>query len=434
MNKKNKFRYTERYKSHHDASRGLKNFFTVDSNKEDYLLDILHKESNGRRVVYVHVPFCNKICSFCPFHEPDVLKRSTYDTYVLDQIEKIKPYKFMSGKFDAINFGGGTPTSLKPSQLDKILKSLKREFSIEDNAEISIETTISELNDEMIDVFLQNKVNRLSIGVQTFRDDVRKSFNRRGTGDKVIETIKKVIEKGIKNTSVDLIYNYPNQTQEMLEYDLDIIKKLPIAGISFYSLNIHEKTPLDKQLTDLQRIKMSDTRNEFRLFSQIIDTLEPYGYKVLELTKLVRDNIDKYDYMNIRHNFGHCVPLGHGSGGNIGSYLYQNNYDVKDISEEVKISSKGRIVSDEYFIMDSLVYELQKGDVNLLDFFRKMNMDLMNFFSPIFEELENDKLIEIKNDGFTMTKEGLFWGNNIINEIIAFFLEHKVCKSSKKII
>ncbi len=416
-------RYTERYKSHHSASAGLKKAYKINVDKEEYLSNILTTKGRENRVLYIHVPFCNKICSFCPFNKPVGLKRSTYDDYIIEEINNIKDYEYLKKPFKAINFGGGTPTTLKPHQMDKVLKHIHKSFNIAENAEISLETTVSELTDEMIDVFIKNGVNRLSVGIQSFDDSIRKIYNRRGSGDFAIERLKKVIDSGIVNTSVDLIYNAPNQRIRQLEKDLEKIAKLDLAGISFYSLRLHPKTPLYNMLGEYDIIKMNDLENEKKFFVKILEYLKPYGYEVFELTKLIRNKIDKYEYVKVRHNEGECIPLGHGSGGNFGAYLYRNLDEHENISSNIKIKDTGIVVDEEYFILDKLIYEMQSGAVDFRKYSEKLGLDLKKTLSNLLQDLENDKLIIQNDNGFTMTNDGLFWGNNIINEIIQVFLK-----------
>ncbi len=94
--------FTERYKSHHDASRNLKSRYTSGTAGADYLPAVLTGEAQSRRVIYLHVPFCNKVCSFCPFHRPDELNRREYHRYLIDAIRKVRDYPYMRAPIDAI--------------------------------------------------------------------------------------------------------------------------------------------------------------------------------------------------------------------------------------------------------------------------------------------------------------------------------------------
>ena len=198
--------FSSRYKSHHDASRDLKKRYTSDTGGEEYLPAVLGGKPDSRRVIYLHVPFCNKICSFCPFHRPDELDRREYHRYLIEEMHKVQGYPYMKAPIDAVNFGGGTPTSLSPAQMKEVLSELKNSFSIAPGAEISVETSATGLSDEMIEVLSEGGVNRLSVGIQTFDDGARKLLGRRGSGEFAASRVAAAINAGIRNTSVDLIY------------------------------------------------------------------------------------------------------------------------------------------------------------------------------------------------------------------------------------
>ena len=410
--------YTVRYKSHHDASRALKERYTQVVDKEVYLQEILTRPAVSRRVVYLHVPFCNKVCSFCPFHRPDVLKRREYHEYIVKEIQRLAPLPYMDAPVDAINFGGGTPTALKPEQMRVILHALRENFQIAPHAEISVESSATELTDEMLDVLVEGGVNRLSIGIQSFQDDRRKMLGRRGSGEFAARRVENAIQAGIGNTGIDLLYNLPGQTEEELEKDLAMIRSLDLAGISFYSLMIHEKTPLASRLTEEQRKDMADLKKEYALFTKICEELAKDDYEPLELTKLVRQHRDRYDYMRIRHAGGSCIALGHGAGGNIEQYLYHNAVTVPILSEQIPISSRGRIVHPEYRILDQMIYDMQTSRVRLDVYSTRLKKDLRAVLSKSIDRMKEEGLLTDENGEIRMTMRGMFWGNNMIDEWI----------------
>lgn len=417
--------YTTRYKSHHDAARKLKELYTLDQPKDAYLRSILNGQAKSRRAIYIHVPFCNKVCSFCPFHRPDRLKRREYHKYLTEEIRRIREYPYMDAPIDAINFGGGTPTSLLPEQMRIILAELRQSFSIRENAEISVESSATELTDEMLGVLLEGGVNRLSIGIQTFQDKARKLLGRRGSGGQAAERVANAIRSGIRNTSIDLIYNYPGQSLEALKEDLSVIKELGVAGLSFYSLMLHEKTPLFQTLSSTEKQEMLDIRQEYRFFSEILDNLGSAGFRPLELTKLVRDDLDRYDYMSIRHTGGSCIAIGHGAGGNLENYFYRNSSEIPLISDELRISSAGRIVCPEYRVIDELINDLQKCRAELSAYSSRLGTDLEAVLSFTLQRLESEGLLERKSGMVTLTASGMFWGNNIIDELVGVLLQRR---------
>lgn len=415
--------YATRYRSHHDAARALKKRFTSDISSEEYLGQELRTAAQKPLVLYLHVPFCNKICSFCPFHRPDELKRREYHDYLIEQIRAISDYPMMQGPIGAINFGGGTPTSLLPKQMDAVLKELHDRFHIQDDAEISVESSAMELTDEMLEVLVKNKVNRISVGIQSFQDEARKLFGRRRSGDLAAERIRKAMEYGIVNTNIDLIYNYPGQTEALLRADLDMIQSLGIAGLSFYALMLHENTPLYDRITTEEIAQMQDIDREYYFYQMITEELEKSGFEALELTKLVRDKLDSYTYMELRHTCGNCVALGHGAGGNIGNYYYKNSHQTPYISNEICISSKGRVVTDEYRVIDEFIYELQKTAVNIESYSKRLGIDMNRCLTESLQRLEAEGLIVLNKSNISFTNKGRFWGNNVIDEFVRCILK-----------
>lgn len=415
--------FSERYKSHHDASRNLKKRYTTDIGGEEYLPAVLAEKPESRRVIYLHVPFCNKICTFCPFHRPDELDRREYHKYLIEEIHKIRAYPYMEAPIDAINFGGGTPTSLSPAQMKAVLAELHNSFQVAPEAEISVETSATGLSDEMIGVLKEGGVNRLSVGIQTFDDGARKLLGRRGSGEFSASRVAAAMNAGIRNTNIDLIYNYPSQTDAQLINDLNVISELDVAGISFYSLMLHEKTPLYNRLDESTKAQMQNMTREKEMFDMIFDNLAPHGYKMLELTKLVKDGRDRYDYMEIRHSGGSCIALGHGAGGNIENYFYHNSHAIPDVSDEIRICSRGRVLLPEYRIVDSLIYAMQKGSVSLTEFSGRLGIDLISLFGEKLAAFAAEGYLTVDGDTVTLTRDGVFFGNNIISALIGIIAD-----------
>lgn len=329
----------------------------------------------------------------------------------------------MKAPIDAVNFGGGTPTSLSPVQMKEVLAELKKAFLISPYAEISVETSATGLSDEMIEVLKEGGVNRLSVGIQTFDDSTRKLLGRRGSGEFAVSRVEAALKAGIHNTSVDLIYNYPAETNTQLINDLDTILQLNVAGLSFYSLMLHEKTPLYRRLGENEKASILDMKREKELFDIIFDKLEPQGYRMLELTKLVKDGRDRYDYMEIRHSGGSCIALGHGAGGNIENYFYHNSNTIPDISDDIRICSRGRVLHPKYRVIDSLIYAMQKGNVSLDVFSRQLDTDLLSLFGEKLTVFTDAGYLNTDGDRITLTRDGVFFGNNIISELIGIITD-----------
>ena len=410
--------YSERYKSHHDAYRTIKDLFEIKTDKAGYVRELLSRPASGPRAIYLHVPFCNKICSFCPFHRPDELKRREYHGYLMDEIGRIARFPYMEAPINAVNFGGGTSTALLPEQMERVLKKLHDSFNIPKGTEISIETSISELTDEMTDVLLEGGVNRISVGVQTFDDGGRRLLGRRGSGEKAALRLEKTKKAGFTNLGVDLIYNWPGETLDILERDVEIIRDLGLAGVSFYSLILHDNTPIAGIITPEERASMADIAWDRAQFDLIMEGLGAAGYSLFELTKLIRDGLDRYDYIRVRHSGGSCIAVGHGAGGNLDRYVYRNSSHAPLLGADAPVSVMGRVLDAKYFVLDEFINDLQKTEVSLRSYSERLGFDLEKLLSCILERLADGGLIQTEGDRIRLTRDGVFWGNNIIDEFL----------------
>lgn len=414
--------YTRRFKTHHDAYKVLKKRFETAEAKEAYVGALLSKPPASKRVIYIHVPFCNKRCSFCPFFRSGSVSRDDYDSFIVEEIKRKSSFPYMRAAVDAVYIGGGTPTALKNVQMERILRTLRENFVIPEGNEISVETSITELSDEMTRILLENGVNRLSIGVQTFDDKGRELLGRSGSGEAAVERIRKTLKAGFQNVGIDLLYNWPGQTPESLKRDLDIIRSLGLSGVSFYSMLLHEHTPLAGMLSQEERERMLDTEYDRQLFDMIFDNLHEDGYRPFELTKLIRNGQDRYDYIRIRHTGGSCIAIGKGAGGNLERYSYMNGDGDAVLSAEVPFSSKGRVLDSTYYVFDEFIHDLQKMRVDIKAYSERMSVDLKERFAPVLSRLEGEGLLTVEGDTISLTKSGIFWGNNVADELIRCIL------------
>ena len=414
--------FKKRYKSHHDSTVFLKNKFTKNINTNQYLNELLDKNAEKDRAIYIHVPYCSKICSFCNLNTNLINNKiSDYHKLIIDSIKQISKYNYIqSKKFESIYFGGGTPTTLSSKQLKLILEALNNYLPISKNAEISLETSITELSKAKLEILADKGVNRLSIGVQSFNDRARKILGRRGNGKKAIEKIREVMEMGFKNTNIDLIYNYPGQTIEEINYDLSLINELDIAGLSFYSLILHEGSKLFRQIKNAGKYQIPDLEKEKILFKKIYGELQNSGYKLFELTKMIKEKRDKYKYIQIKNNCGDVLALGVGAGGRLGQYIYYNG-DYNILKQTNKpISTMGRVVRKEYNLIYKILGDIQFGKLK----FKYNSYELKNILTNYFTKLKEEDLIIKRDNKFIFSEEGIFWGNNISRDITKLIINY----------
>lgn len=189
---------------------------------------------------YIHIPFCNNICSYCDFCK--LLYNKDFVKKYLDALEKEIKMHYKGEILDTIYIGGGTPSSLSITELDKLFSIIKV-FKLSKEYEFTFEVNIEDITEEKLEILKENKVNRLSIGIESFNDKYLKYLGRNYTSDIISERVE-LAKKYFDNINVDLMYALKNESLNDLEEDIDKILKLDIKHISCYSLIIEKNTKL----------------------------------------------------------------------------------------------------------------------------------------------------------------------------------------------
>ena len=195
---------------------------------------------------YIHIPFCNTICSYCDFCK--FLKNKEWVDKYLTILNKEISSTYKSEVLDTLYIGGGTPSSLDIDELNKLFDILKI-FNLSDTYEFTFECNIESITEEKLKLLKENRVNRISIGIETFNDKYLTFLNRHHTKESALKTIN-LVKKYFDNINIDLMYAIPGETLKELESDIDILLNLDIPHISTYSLIIEENTKLYEDRTE----------------------------------------------------------------------------------------------------------------------------------------------------------------------------------------
>ena len=252
--------------------------------------------------VYIHIPFCKTICSYCDFCK--IFYNKEFVERYLDSLELEIKSNYQGEVIKTIYIGGGTPSCLGIDELQRLFEIIKI-FNKDDGVEFTIECNIETLTEEKINLFLANGINRVSIGVQSLIDKNIKFLERHHNRELVIEKINLLKTKGINNINLDLIYALPNQTMEDLKYDLDEYMKLGITHISTYSLMIEPNTKLFINNTD----NISEELDS-KMYNFICSYLKQKGFKHYEISNFCLDgyeSIHNLTYWNNNKYYGFGV-------------------------------------------------------------------------------------------------------------------------------
>lgn len=395
--------FSKRIKTHHSAMADSKAYLTGMKTVEEALT--VNTSGGKNATIYIHVPFCNKICSFCNMRRSLKQPVEHYADWIVKEIESYGKFAYVKATiFGAVYFGGGTPTTLPTEELQKILRALKSNFTFTEDAEFTIETTVTELTSEKIAGLVAEGVNRFSVGIQTFDNTGRKVMGRIGSGEAAYEKLKELKSYDGVTVSMDLIYNYPGQTMESLYADLDKIIALDLNGFSMYSLIDMKETSIDEAQNE---------KNDEEMFFAISEYMRKAGYEFLELTKMVK--ADKYKYIYNRHHGADTLPLGAGAGGSIGGLAMMNPIHLEEYHASVEniAEKKGMHFMEEYKEVVRF-----KGALQLLHL--PENEELYKQkekYKEVVQMLLEEGMIYLVEGRYRMTTKGIFWGNTISREL-----------------
>lgn len=410
-------RFQKRKKDHHGAGGGayIKGPITLG----ETLKNLPPFPENN--IIYLHIPFCSKICSFCNMRRGLGFPTKEYVETLLLHIKTLGERKELQGlPIDSIYFGGGTPSTLQTEELCQVLDALQDYFPVKETAEISMETSITELTTEKLQAAMEHGLNRISVGIQTFSDEGRKLFQRRGSGDFVRERLAEYKKVGLENINIDLIYNYPGETLEDFEEDLMSFKALDLAGFSLYSLIIMPGSSMERMIAKENLSEEERFIRDMDFFQKALEVRDREGWEQMELTKIVQPGRDEYKYIRHRLAQGWTLPIGAGAGGNIGSMAMMGPILLDDYKTMVHhlMEAKGMDFTEIYYKRKAIINPLQLGYL--------WKKDLEGEGALLKDEIESllqEGYFVEEKDRYRLTDLGLFWGNSISAKLWELFPE-----------
>lgn len=356
---------------------------------------------------YVHIPFCKSICSYCDFCKM-LYHEKFIEEYLLALTKEIKT-NYKNELLDTLYVGGGTPSSLSIKLLTKLLDILKN-FNLSDNYEFTFECNISDINEDFLKVIKKYKINRLSIGIESFDEENLKFLNRKSTYDDAKEKISLCKKYGFNNINVDLIYALPSENINTLKSDLDKIISLDVTHISTYSLMIEPNT-----LLSIKNIKPINEKLDRKMYDVICKTLKNNGFNHYEISNFSKPNYESKHNLVYWHNEKY-YGFGLGASGYIQDFRYNNTKNFKSYISGKFLSDKESITKKDNISYGLILgFRLIKG-INVKDFFSKYDVDLLEN-EKILKLLKNKKLV-LKNGYLSINKKYLYVENEILIEFI----------------
>lgn len=359
------------------------------------------------RSVYIHIPFCKSICSYCDFCKVFYVKK--WVSKYLDELQKEIVDRYEGELIKTLYIGGGSPSQLKDTELEKLEKIVSL-FKFAPDYEFTFEANINDLNDIYLTRLKNLGVNRLSIGIESFDSDKLKLMGREANFQDADKIIKIARSKGFNNINIDFIYGFPNETINVVKDDIKKILKLKPDHISAYSLILEPNTRLY-----IHYKKGVSEDEEYEMYSHIKKALVKYGYEHYEVsnyTKPGKEAQHNLVYWNNDEYYG----FGLGACGYLHEVRYENIRSLTKYLNGEYISKRELVsIEDEKKNRLMLGLRLTKG-INLNEWFLTYGDNLEA--DEKIKELIKEKLLKVENNYLFINPKKLYVMNEILIRII----------------
>lgn len=370
--------------------------------------------------IYIHIPFCKKKCNYCDFYsikcDDEIESR-----YIKSLIKEIKSYSNMKYIVDTIYIGGGTPTVIKPENIEQIIYEIKNTFEVDENSEISSEANPNTLTAENLAIYKKSGINRLSIGIQSLNDEILRKIGRLHNSNEAIMAIKRAKEFGYENINVDVMFNIPSQTIIDIENTITKIIKEDVKHISFYSLKLEKGTPMFLMEKE-HKIIMPEENTEREMYytgRNIMENNQISQYEISNFAKKGFECKHNLKYWNQEEYIG----LGPSAHSFLNKERYSNPSDLNLYCSGAEQNIFNRTTQE---VLDYNAYEFEyimlklrlTHGLDIIKFNQKFNINFNVKYSTQIKYLVENKLLIYNEDNIRLTQLGMDISNFVFGKFM----------------
>lgn len=381
-----------------------------------------NQSSNSSSAIYIHIPFCEHICYYCDFNKV-FLEGQPVDEYVNLLIKEMKLTANKTGvvPVDTVFVGGGTPTTLNESQIAKLCTVVQEIFPLKEGAEFSFEANPGDLSISKLQTMKDYGVNRISMGVQSFNNELLKKIGRIHTVKDVYQSVENMRAVGFENVSIDLIFSLPGQTEADFKDTLNQALALDLPHYSAYSLIIEPKT-IFYNLMQKGKLFLPGQDAEANMYDLLLNEMEKHGRKQYEISNFAKEGFQSkhnITYWSNEHYYG----FGAGAHGYIGNTRYSNFGPIKKYMEPLQENKLPIFQQKELTLKEKMEEEMFLGlrkvrGVDKMAFYQKFGKDLETIFPKAIQKTMEKGWLENSRENVALTRNGRFLGNNVFQEFL----------------
>ena len=373
--------------------------------------------------LYIHIPFCVKKCLYCDFLSFGGTAQTTKDLYIEALCKELNNLSasFSGRSLSTIYIGGGTPSTLSEDNFLKLMTSVGDGFSIEEDAEITMEMNPGTVTETKLELYRDCGVNRISMGLQSDDDTQLKKLGRIHTYENYRDTYELMRAKGFDNINVDVMFGLDNQSMDQWQRTLETVIELNPEHISAYSLIIESDTPYD-DLYENNKLSLPNEDEERAMFWYTHQRLGEAGYGHYEISNYAKEGLES------RHNSSYWnltpyIGAGLGASSFYGNVRYKNITNMDDYIKgmgDLNVVREVEAVNDEAINLEEAFFLglRQLKGINLQWLEESFTDERLKPYRPIIHELVNDGLLIMKGDYLCLTRRGVDISNTVMSRFI----------------
>lgn len=371
--------------------------------------------------IYIHIPFCRQACTYCNFHFSTTLGQKAALLNALREEIILATQKNIPGEIiETIYFGGGTPSLLAPQEIQEILQTVQQHFTVNKEAEFTLEANPDDINKVILEQWQQMGINRLSVGVQSFNEAELQWMNRAHNANQSLQSIDDILSAGFSNFSLDLIYGSPMLSNEDFIVNIKTVLSKNIPHVSAYALTVEPKTALHSLISRKKSAPIDEAR-QAEQFDILVTMMEAAGYEQYEISNFARPGFrsrhnSSYWQGKAYYGFG---PAAHSfDGNNIRRWNIANNaLYIKSIEQQIIPFEEENLTLTQQ-LNERIMISLRTMEGLDLE---KVKLDFAENYSETIlmnaqKYLDENKLILI-NAKLVLTKEGKFFADGIAADL-----------------
>ncbi|HYA85549.1 MAG TPA: radical SAM family heme chaperone HemW [Nitrospirota bacterium] len=371
--------------------------------------------------LYIHVPFCNRKCPYCGFYSTRYSLQSA-DNYVVALGKEALRYKddFSEQVFQTIYIGGGTPTVLSHEQSFGIIKVIQEHFRQAEGAEFTVEANPNSATMQSLSVWRSLGVNRLSLGIQSFSDDVLHKLGRLHTGGQAVDSFRLSRSLGFDNIGIDLIYGVPGQTKAQWEVTIAMATQLAPEHISLYSLSLDGESEF-KRYADSGKFVLPDDEVTAEWYEYAVSVLRDAGYSRYELSNFSLPGRECRHNMNYWEQ-GEYLGLGPSAASFISRRRFHTVSDHQEYARRLacgqSVVEESETLTREQSAYERLLLGLRTAHgVDLPRFEREFGDSIFNRLLVTLGPLSDAGLLLIQNGHVSLTDRGILLCNEVLTRM-----------------